>query len=421
MPRKTDPLSDVEIKALIRARKPGDAPKKHSDGGGLYLEMMPTGGNLWRMKYLFGGREKRLSFGAYPTIGLKEARTKREEARKLIANGVDPGEQKKALKAAKVERDANSFEVVAREWFAQFEKTRSEGHTSKIISRLNRDVFPWLGGKPVAEITAPEVLSVLRRIEGRGAVESAHRAKGNISQILRYAIATGRAERDPCPDLKGALPPSVPRHFAAILDPKEVGAFLRTIDGYAGTLAVRLALKLAPLLFCRPGELRQMKWAEIDLEAAEWRCNISKTKTKHLVPLASQAVEMLRELEPLTGQYEYVFTGHNPKRPMSGNTVNAALRRMGFDTQEEITGHGFRAMARTILDEKLHFPGEIIEHQLAHKVPGSLGAAYNRTKFLPQRKQMMQAWADYLDKLRAGADVIPLKSNDRRSSNTPQT
>lgn len=403
------PLSDIQVKTA----KPAEKPLRLFDGGGMYLEISPTGGKLWRMKYRFEGKEKRLSFGIYPGVSLREARDRREEARKQLAQGIDPAAQKKAIKAAKAEVNANSFEVVAREWFDKFKTTRTEAHTSKIIARLERDIFPWLGAQPIASISAPDVLAVLRRIEDRGAIETAHRAKGDISMVMRYGISTGRATRDPCPDLKGALAPSVPRHFAAIVEPKEVGSFLRTVDGYTGTLMVRVALKLAPLLFCRPGELRHMKWSQIDLEAAEWRYTASKTKTDHLVPLARQAVDSLREIHPLTGRHEYVFAGYDPKRPMSGNTVNAALRRMGFDTQREITGHGFRAMARTILAEQLHVKPEVIEHQLAHKVADPLGAAYNRTKFLKERKEMMQQWADYLDKLRGGATVVLFRGNER--------
>ncbi len=390
------PLTDIQI----RSAKPAAKPQRLFDGGGLYIEISPKGGKLWRMKYRFGAKEKRLSFGVYPAVGLKDARAMREDAKAILAHGIDPGEQKKAQKAARVEHNANSFEVIAREWFNKFKTTKSEGYAGKIMSRLERDVFPWLGGEPVASTNAPKVLAVLRRIEARGAIHTAHRAKGDISQIMRYAIATGRAERDPCPDLRGALSPSVTTHFAALTEPKEVGSFLRVMDGYSGTLIVRTALKLAPLLFCRPGELRQMKWAEIDLDAAEWRYRVSKTKTDHLVPMARQAVELLRELRPLTGSGEYVFAGFNPQRPMSENTVNAALRRMGFDTQKEITGHGFRAMARTMLAEQLHAQPAYIEHQLAHKVPDALGPAYNRTKFYKERKEMMQLWADYLDNLR---------------------
>ncbi len=401
------PLTDIQI----RTAKPTAKSFKLFDGGGLYIEVMPTGGKLWRMKYRIAGKEKRLSFGAYPALGLRDARTKREEAKTSLAQGIDPGAQKKAQKLARAERNANSFEVVAKEWFAKFKITKSEGYAEKVLSRLERDVFPWLGGEAIANVDAPVVLSVLRRIESRGAIHTAHRAKGDISQIMRFAIATGRANRDPCPDLRGALAPTVATHFAALTDPKEVGAFLRVIDGYAGTLIVRTALKLAPLLFCRPGELRKMKWAEINFDTAEWRYRVSKTKVDHLVPLASQAVAILREIHPLTGHGEYVFAGHDPTRPMSENTVNAALRRMGFDTKTQITGHGFRAMARTMLAEQLHTQPAYIEHQLAHRVPDALGTAYNRTKFFKERKEMMQLWADYLDQLRSGAEIIPLLSN----------
>lgn len=400
------PLSELQIKNA----KPADKPYRMADGGGLYIEVSPSGGKLWRLKFRFNGKEKRLSLGTYPAVGLKAARTMREDARQLLVQGIDPAAHKQAQKASRSERAGNSFEVIAQEWFeTKMKPTRSEGHTSKIIARLKRDVFPWLGGMPVDSINAPDVLAVLRRIESRGAIETAHRAKGDISQVMRYAIATGRASRDPCPDLRGALTPAVPTHFAAITDPKEVGAFLRTVDGYTGTLIVRTALKLAPMVFARPGELRHMKWEEVDLDACEWRYTATKTKTAHLVPLAHQAIEALRELHPLTGRGQYVFAGHDPQRPMSGNTVNAALRRLGFDTKTEITGHGFRAMARTILAEQLHIKPEVIEHQLAHKVADALGTAYNRTKFLKERKEMMQQWADYLDRLKAGAEVIPLR------------
>lgn len=401
------PLSELQIKNA----KPAEKAYRMADGGGLYIEISPAGGKLWRLKFRFDGKEKRLAFGSYPTVSLKAARTMREDARQLLAQGIDPAAHKQAQKAARSERNGNSFEVIAMEWFDKFKITKSEGHSSKIIARLKRDVFPWIGGMPVDGINAPEVLAVLRRIESRGAIETAHRAKGDISQVMRYAIATGRAARDPCPDLRGALTPAVPTHFAAITDPKEAGAFLRTVDGYTGTLIVRSALKLAPMVFARPGELRHMRWGDIDLDACEWRYTVTKTMTDHLVPLARQAIEVLRELHPLTSRSQYVFAGHDPQRPMSGNTVNAALRRMGFDTKTEITGHGFRAMARTILAEQLHVRPEVIEHQLAHKVADALGNAYNRTKFLKERKEMMQQWADYLDRLKAGAEVIPLRGN----------
>ena len=398
------PLTD----AAIRTAKPGAKPVRMFDGGGLYLEVSPAGGKLWRLKYRFNGKEKRLALGIYPDIGLKDARERRDDARRLLCNDIDPGENRKVQKAAKVERAANSFEVIAREWFAKNRDTWAVSHADKIIARLENDVFPWLGGKAIAEITAPDVLSVLRRIEGRGTIDTAHRAKSNISQVMRYAIATGRADRDPCPDLRGALPPLRHDNFASITEPAKVAELLRAMDAFSGTFVVKSALLLAPLLFVRPGELRKALWADIDLDKAEWRYFVTKTKTEHSVPLASQAVAILKDLHALTGHASQVFPGRDPQKPMSEAAINAALRRMGYDTKTEITGHGFRAMARTILHEELHQKPEVIEHQLAHKVPDSLGTAYNRTKFLKERKAMMQLWADYLDKLKAGAEVIPL-------------
>jgi integrase len=277
---------------------------------------------------------------------------------------------------------------------------------------LELDVFPWMGGKPVAEITAPVVLEVLRRIESRGVVDTAHRAKQTISQVMRYAIATGRVERDPCPDLKGALPARVQNHFASLTNPTEAAALLRAIDQYSGGNIVRAALKLAPLVFVRPGELRVARWADIDLDKAEWRYLVTKTKTDHLVPLSQQAVAVLRDLHPLTGQGDYVFPGMRAyTRPMSDGAINRALQSMGYSTKNDVTVHGFRAMVRTLLAEELHFPPEVIEHQLAHRVPDALGTAYNRTKFLKERTLMMQVWADYLDKLKAGAAIIPIHGN----------
>lgn len=398
------PLSDT----TIRTAKPSEKTQKLFDGGGLYLEVAPSGGKWWRLKYRFGGKEKRISLGVYPDVTLKDARERRDNARKLLANDIDPGENRKVQKAANVERAANSFEVIAREWFAKNRQSWAASHADKIIARLENDVFPWLGGKAIAEITAPDVLSVLRRIESRGTIDTAHRAKGNISQVMRYAIATGKAERDPCPDLRGALPPLRHDNFASITEPAKVAELLRAMDAFGGTFVVKSALLLAPLLFVRPGELRKALWADIDLDKAEWRYFVTKTKTEHSVPLASQAVAILKDLHALTGHAANVFPGRDPQKPMSEAAINAALRRMGYDTKTEITGHGFRAMARTILHEELHQKPEVIEHQLAHKVPDSLGTAYNRTKFLKERKAMMQLWADYLDKLKAGAEVITL-------------
>ena len=399
------PLTDT----AIRTAKPTDKPYKLSDEKGLFLLIQPNGAKYWRLKYRYGGKEKMLSFGVYPDIGLKDARTKRDEARNLLTKDVDPGEHKKATKAAKVERSANSFEVICREWLEARKQTVEASQHAKTLARMENDVFPWLGSKAISEITAPDVLKVLRRIDERGARYSAHRVRSEISRAFRYAIATGRAERDPCPDLKGAIQPAKETHFAAITEPPAVGELLRAIDGFKGTFVVKCALLLSPMLFTRPGELRKAEWASFDLDKSEWRYFINKTKTEHLVPLSVQAVVILRELHALTGDGRFVFpSARGNDRPMSDAAVNAALRRMGYDTRTEITGHGFRAMARTILHEELHVKPEVIEHQLAHSVPDALGTAYNRTRFLKERKVMMQLWADYLEKLKAEADVIRL-------------
>lgn len=400
------PLTDT----AIRATKPTEKTQKLFDGGGLYLEVVPSGGKWWRLKYRFGGKEKRISLGVYPDVGLKDARARRDDARRLLANDIDPSENRKVQKAASTDRAANSFEVIAREWFAKHSPGWAVSHADKIIQRLEKDVFPWLGGRPIAEITAPELLTTLRRIEARGALDTAHRAQQNCGQVFRYAVATGRAERDPSGDLRGALPPAKHENFASITEPAKVGELLRAIDAFKGTFVVRCALLLAPLLFVRPGELRKAEWVGFNMDKAEWRYFVTKTKTEHSVPLASQTLIILRDLHALTGHGRYVFPGRDPQKPMSEAAVNAALRRMGYDTKTEITGHGFRAMARTILHEELHIKPEVIEHQLAHKVPDVLGTAYNRTKFLKERRVMMQQWADYLEKLKAGAEVVQLHS-----------
>ena len=345
------PLTDT----AIRNAKPSNKARRLFDGGGLYLEVAPSGGKWWRLKYRFGGKEKRLSLGVYPDVSLKDARERRDEARKLLSNDIDPSENRKAAKAAQVERAGNSFEVIAREWYAKHSPNWSASHGDRIIRRLERDIFPWIGAVPIAEIGAPRLLEVIRRIEQRGALETAHRALGNCGQVFRYAVATGRAERDPSGDLRGALPPVKGTHFASVTEPKKVAEVLRAIDGYEGTLPVRCALRLAPLVFVRPGELRHAEWADIDLDAAEWRYNVSKTGTQHIVPLADQAVAILRELQPLTERGRYVFpSARSPRgdRPMSDNAILAAMRRMGI-SKDEMSGHGFRAMARTILDEVL--------------------------------------------------------------------
>lgn len=398
------PLTDVQI----RSAKPTEKPQRLFDGGGMYLEIAPSGGKLWRMKYRFGGKEKRLALGTYPDVSLKDARAKRDDARKLLANDVDPSEHRKAVKQSKAISTANSFEIVAREWFSKNNPTWAENHGNRIIRRLERDIFPWLGNRPIAEINAPILLEVIRRIEDRGALETAHRALANCGQIFRYAIATGRAERDPSGDLKGALPPAKGTNFAAVTEPQQVAQLLRALDGYQGTLPVCCALKLAPLVFVRPGELRHALWEDIDFERKEWRFFVSKTKTQHIVPLADQAIAIFKELQPVTGHGKYVFpSARNPRgdRPMSDNAVLSALRRLGI-TKEEMSGHGFRAMARTILDEELGIRPDYIEHQLAHAVRDPLGRAYNRTTHLQDRHLMMRQWADYLDKLKRDDNVV---------------
>jgi len=402
------PLSDTAIRTV----KPQAKPLKLSDGGGLFLLVTPAGGKWWRYSYRFIGKQKTLSLGTYPDTGLKDAREKQAEARKFLAQGIDPGENRKAEKASKQGNAANSFEVVAREWALSFFTNKSASHQDRTMRRLESHVFPWLGSKAISEINAPQILEVVKRIENLNKLETAHRTLQAISQVFRHAVQTGRALRDPCVDLRGALPAAIVKHMAAFTEPKEIAELLRAIEGFTGTFTVQSALRLAPLVFTRPSELRRAKWADIDLDACEWRYRVSKTQTDHLVPLSTQAIEILKAIYPLSGHGEFVFMGgHDPKKPMSEAAINASLKRMGYDTKTQITGHGFRAMARTILHERLNIDPYIIEHQLAHKVPDALGAAYNRTKFIEQRKAMMQQWADYLDKLKAGADVIPIKGH----------
>ncbi|MFO1348983.1 MAG: integrase arm-type DNA-binding domain-containing protein [Pseudomonadales bacterium] len=414
----------IKSDMAIRTAKPEATPRL-KDGDGLYLLLKPSGSHWWRLDYSIGGKRKTLSLGTYPDTGLKAARDKAAEARQQVAAGIDPSDLRKASKVeqAKIlEADkriaeglplVDSFEDVAREWFAKFSPNWAVTHSSKIIRRLEVDVFPWLGRMPIANIEAMDVLQVLRRIEARGALDTAHRAHQNCGQIFRYAIATGRAKYNPCPDLRGALPAVKQKHYPAITEPKAIGELLRAIDAYEGYFVTRCALRLAPLVFVRPGELRYAEWAEIDWEKAEWNIPASKMKMSepHLVPLSAQAVAILQELQALTGTGRYVFPcARTNDSPMSDAAVLMALRRMGY-TKEQMCGHGFRAMARTVLDEVLGCRVELIEHQLAHAVKDANGTAYNRTKHLPERKKMMQTWADYLDTLRNGAAVIPLAAS----------
>ncbi|MGQ0698268.1 MAG: tyrosine-type recombinase/integrase [Panacagrimonas sp.] len=402
------PLTDTAVKTA----KPGPKPRKLADNGGLFLLVTPTGGKWWRLKYRIDGKEKLLSLGVYPDVSLKQARAGRDDARKGIAAGIDPSEQRKAAKASGEEGGENTFKAVALEWLAKFASTWSEGHGARIKRRLEVDVFPWIGNLPAGAITAPQLLAVVRRIEARGALETAHRALHNSGQVFRYAVATGRAERDPSGDLRGALPPVREKHHASITDPQAVGELLRAIRTYKGSLVTACALQLAPLLFVRPGELRHAEWTEIDLDAAEWRIPAEKMKARvqHIVPLPVQAIAILRELHPLTGRGRYVFPGlRTHTRPMSENTVLAALRRLGY-SKDQMTGHGFRSIASTRLNE-MGWNRDAIERQLAHGERDPVRAAYNYAEHLPERRKMMQAWADYLDSLARGElKVVPLRA-----------
>lgn len=398
-------LSDV----MIRNAKPRDKAFKMTDGLGLYLLVNPNGSRWWRFDYRFDGKRNTLSMGVYPDVSLKDARERRDDARKTLKDGIDPSHAKKARKASST--GADSFEGIAREWFEKYSKTWTPSHGERILRRLERDIFPWLGSRPVHEIKAPDLLSVLRRIEARGAVETAHRASQNCGQVFRYAVAIGRAERDPSSDLKGAIPPTKAKHHASITDPKEIGGLLRAIDGYEGGLIVRCALKLAPFVFVRPGELRRAEWKEINWDKAEWVIPSEKMKMreKHIVPLSRQALDVLKELQPLTGEGKYLFPSpRTDERPMSENAVLSALRRMGY-TGDQMTGHGFRSMASTLLNEQ-GWNRDAIERQLAHAERDEIRAAYNYAEHLPERRRMMQAWADHLEDLKAGGAVIPFKT-----------
>jgi len=415
----------------IRAIKPGDTRKRLSDGAGLYLLLFVKGGSHgWRLNYTINGRRKLLSLGTYPATSLALAREKANKARAMVAAGVDPSEARKGARAAQRAAaeaigmeaagvpPAGSFEAVAREWVAQVHQAKvSAGHAERTLIRFEQDVFPWLGRRPVGDVTAAELLVCLRRVLDRGTIETAHRIKDACGQVFRYAMVPGWAARNPAADLRESLPPVPTRHHSAIVEPKRVGELLRAIDAYKGHHVTRCALALAPMLFQRPGELRQAEWAEFDLAAGMWTipsARMKRTKlgkengSDHLVPLSRQAVAVLRDLQPVTGAGRYVFPSLRTKaRPMSDAAIGASLRRMGFP-KDEMSGHGFRAMARTLLAERLGVEVAVIEAQLAHSVPDALGRAYNRAEYLAQRKTMMQAWADYLDRLRKGADVYKL-------------
>lgn len=394
-------LSDLKVKSA----KPKEKPYKLNDGRGLYLLVATNGSKYWRFKYRLNHKEKLLALGVYPDISLASARTKRDEARTLVANGMDPVENKRAILADKQAASMSTFEIVANEWLENRGKT-SEGNELRLHRLMQKDLFPWLGSRQIDEIKPVELLQTLRRIEQRGAIEAAQRALQYLGLIYRYAVATGRVDRDISADLRGALKTKKTKHFASITNPKEVGQLLRAIDQFGGTLVVHAALKLSPLFFCRPGELRHLEWKEVDWEAGQIEIPASKMKmgVAHIIPLSRQATEILRQLQPYTSNSRYIFPSQRgASRPLSENGVRTALRTMGY-TNEQMTPHGFRAMARTLLDEVLEMRVEWIEQQLAHAVKDANGRAYNRTKHLQQRKEMMQKWADYLDELKASVN-----------------
>ncbi|ARN73613.1 tyrosine-type recombinase/integrase [Oceanicoccus sagamiensis] len=393
-------LTDSKIRNL----KPRDKTYRVADEKGLYLEVFPNSSKYWRHKYRFNGKEKRLAYGVYPEVTLKEARSKRDTSRKLLEHDTDPGAAKLAKKAAISEAAANSFQIVALEWYEKQKPTWATSTAKKRKALIDNDLIPWLGKRPVSDISAAEILTTLQRIENRGAKETAHNGRQVASQIFRYARLTQRCTHDPVQDLKGALSPKQTNHRPAITEPAELGKLLVAIDEYQGTHIVRSLLALCPLLFQRPGEMIAMEWQEIDLESGEWQlpADKMKMKTAHLVPLPQQAIAIIKDLHPLTGQSRYVFPNQSKRRThhASNGTINKALQNIGIDTKTVHCAHGFRATARTILDEQLGFRAEWIEHQLAHQVRDTLGRAYNRTKHLPQRAEMMQKWADYLDTLK---------------------
>ncbi len=400
-------LTDLTIKKL----KPKDKPYKKSDQDGLYIQVNPTGSKLWRMNYTYAKKQRTLSIGTYPEISLLEAREKAQAAKKELADGIDPSTAKQTRKLLKEAEHANDFESIAREWHTNHMTDKSETHANKILRFLEKDVFPWLGKRPISEIEAPEILITLRRIESRGASETTQKTKRAIGQVFRYAIATGRATRNPVPDLQGALKPQTVKHFAAITDPSEIAGLLRAADSYTGSFVTRCALQLSFLVMLRPGEVRRAEWSEINLERKEWRIPASKMKMKaeHIVPLSRQAIAIFKEIQPLTGSGKFVFPSvRSNSRCMSENTITGALRRLGY-TGQEMTAHGFRAMASTRLNEAHLFHPDAIERQLAHGEQNAVRAAYHRAEYLPERVKMVQWWADYLDTLKAGGNVVPFQ------------
>lgn len=393
------PLTDKAVKAA----QASDKDYKLSDEKGLFLLVKKNGAKYWRLKYRFAGKEKLLSFGVYPEVSLKAAREKRDKARQLHLDGIDPSAHKQAQIRSDRLLNAESFELISREWFSIKQQDKTEGHQRRVLRALENDLFPSIGKLPIREVNAPILLEALRKIENRAAIETAHRTKQIAGQVFRYAIATGRADRDPTPDLRGALQTPKKRHFSAITNPKEVGRLLVAIDEYTGTAVVKAALKCSALWFCRPGELRHLEWSQINWDEQRIEITAEKTHQQHIIPLCDQALEILETLKPITSRSKYVFpSAKSAHRAMSENAIRVSLRTMGYDN-ETMTPHGFRALARTLLDEVLNYRVEWIEQQLAHAVKDANGRAYNRTKHLEQRAEMMQNWANYLDQLKAQA------------------
>lgn len=412
MPKRIPPLTDIQINKA----KPKEHDSKLGDGGGLYLLLTTAGGKLWRFKYRFADKEKLLALGSYPEISLSEARKQREEARRLLANGTDPGEVKKAIKEAEKEQRANTFKKLALEWHERQVDHLAERTRKMIMRRLRRDVFPVIGDSPLADLSSRLILEkVLRPIEDRTAIDLSHRIRSVLSQILRYGVACGLCDRDLTADLRGALKPIPRKHHAALdvggtTDPVKVGALLRAIDGFDGSVVVKCALRLHPLVATRPGELRHAEWSEIDFDTATWSIPAGRMKMKnpHIVPLSPQALSVLRELHKVSGQGIYLFPSvRSTAKPISDNTMNAGLRRLGY-TKEEIVSHGWRAVFRTLADEVLQERIDIVEAQLAHQVKDALGRAYNRTSFLKERRNLMNRWGSYLEGLKNANKVIPL-------------
>lgn len=399
-------LTDTQL----RNAKPAEKDYTITDGLGLSILINSKGAKGWRFRYRYLGKPKLMSFGTYPEVSLQQARARRDEARALVADGRDPGEARKDARVQAKLEALNTFEAVAKEWHALHNNSKSERHQKRVKRWLEFYLYPSLGQKAVSSITAPMVLETTSILQKQNKLETAHRIIQTAGQVFRYAIQKGFATYNPAPDLKGALPPPVVKNMAAMIEPQDFAGLLRSIDGYQGTLTVQCALKLAPLLFQRIGELRHMKWADLDFDNNEWRYLVTKTKTQHIVPLSTQAIAIIEKMRSFSGHGVYVFPGgQTHERPMSENAINAALRNMGYDTQTQITGHGFRAIAQTLGEQELGFQPVHIERQLAHAVANPLGTAYERAQFLKDRKVLMQRWADYLDELKTGAKVLPFK------------